>query len=262
MGLSEIHERSGPLVVAHRGASHAYPENTLEAFEAAVADGADLVELDVRLTADGVPVILHDLDVGVTTDGQGFVHTMTLAEVKRLDASGGNGPRAAVPTLDEAIEVLSGRAGINIEIKNLPGEASFDAPREAAAESSVDALRRHGFPGPIVVSSFNWLAIERVRALDPGIATGFLTTAAIDPRAALVYARSQEHTHVLPQAPALFAAGEEFVSEAHGAGLAVGTWTVDDPEAIERLFAMGVDAVASNDPVTVVAVRHRFRSGH
>ncbi len=260
MGLSEIQERSGPLVVAHRGASLAYPENTLEAFEAAVAAGADVVELDVRLTADEVPVILHDLDVGVSTDGQGFLHMLTLAEVKRLDASGGRGLRATVPTLDEAMEVLSGRAGINIEVKNLPGEPSFDSPREAAAEASVTALRRFGFQGPILVSSFNWLAIERIRALDPDIPTGFLTNASIDPRAAAVYARANGHTHVLPQAPALFEAGEAFVAEAHAEGLLVGTWTVDDPDGIERLFSMGVDAVASNDPVTAVAVRDRFRT--
>jgi glycerophosphoryl diester phosphodiesterase len=260
MGLSEIHQRSGPFIVAHRGASLAYPENTLEAFEAAVAAGADIVELDVRMTADGVPVVMHDLDVAATTDGHGFVHTLTLPEVKRLDASQGKGPRTSVPTLEEAIEVLSGRAGINIEIKNLPGEASFDSPREAAAEASVSALRRLGFDGPTVVSSFNWLAIERIRALDPDIPTGFLTIAAIDPRAAAVYARSRGHTHVLPQAPALFAAGEGFVAEAHRDGLAVGTWTVDDPVAIEQLFSMGVDAVASNDPTTAVAVRERFRS--
>jgi glycerophosphoryl diester phosphodiesterase len=258
MALNEFNQRSGPLVVAHRGASVAYPENTLEAFEAAVAAGADVVELDVRLTADRVPVILHDVDVGLTTDGQGFVHTLTLSELKRLDASGGRGPKTTVPTLAEAMEVLSGRAGINIEVKNLPGEPSFDSPREAAAEASVEALKRIGYQGLVLVSSFNWLAIERVREVDPDIPTGFLTNAAIDPRAAMVYARAHGHTHVLPQALALFEAGEAFVTEAHGEGLSVGTWTVDDPDAIERLFAMGVDAVASNDPLMAVAVRDRF----
>src|SRR5439155_21593183 len=99
---SEISRQTSPSVVAHRGASLAYPENTVEAFEGAIAAGADVVELDVRLTADGVPVILHDLDVGATTDGTGFVHTWTLADVKRLDASGGRGSRAEVPTLREA----------------------------------------------------------------------------------------------------------------------------------------------------------------
>jgi glycerophosphoryl diester phosphodiesterase len=259
MAGAQIPEENWPLVVAHRGASAAYPENTLEAFEGAVAARADVVELDVRLTADGVPVVMHDLDVAVTTDGEGFVHTLTLAEVKRLDASKGKGPRTEVPTLDEALSLLTGRAGINIEIKNLPGEPSFDSPREAAAASAVEALDRASFEGTVLVSSFNWLAIERVRALRPEIPTGFLTTAAIDPEAASVYARSHGHTHVLPQAPALFALGEPFVHEAHEHGLRVGTWTVDDAEAIERLFSWGVDAVASNDPAMAVGVRDRFR---
>jgi glycerophosphoryl diester phosphodiesterase len=260
MGGTEIPEQSWPLVVAHRGASAAYPENTLQSFEGAVAADADLVELDVRLTADGVPVVMHDLDVSSTTDGEGFVHRLTLAEVRALDASGGGPERVGVPTLEEALELLAGRAGVNVEIKNLPGEASFDSPREAIAEAVVALLLRMDFPGPTLVSSFNWLSIERVRALDPDLPTGFLTIAAIDPGAALVYARSAGHTHVLPQAPALVAAGEAFVRDVHELGLRVGTWTVDDPGAIERLFSWGVDAVATNDPAVAVPIRDRFRS--
>jgi glycerophosphoryl diester phosphodiesterase len=259
---AEIPKENWPVVVAHRGASAAYPENTLEAFEGAVSVGADVVELDVRLTADGIPVILHDLDVGATTNGEGFVHTLTLAEVKRLDASGdGGGSSTTVPTLREALEMLSGRSGINIEIKNLPGEPSFDSPKEAAAQAVVEALDEVGFDGTVLVSSFNWLSIERVRELRPDIPTGFLSSAAIDPEAASVYARSRGHTHVLPQAPALFAVGEDFVHRAHDRELVVGTWTVDDAEAIERLFSWGVDAVASNDPEMAVQVRDRFRAG-
>ena len=72
------------LVVAHRGASVSHPENTLEAFEAAVAAGAEVLELDVRLSADGVPVVLHDPDVSRCTDGRGFVHELTLSQLKRL----------------------------------------------------------------------------------------------------------------------------------------------------------------------------------
>jgi glycerophosphoryl diester phosphodiesterase len=259
MGGAEIPEQSWPIVVAHRGASAAFPENTLQAFDGAVAAGADFVELDVRLTADGVPVIMHDLEVGSTTDGEGFLHTLTLAQVRTLDASGGSEHRAAVPTLEEALILLAGRAGVNIEIKNLPGEPSFDSPKEAVAEAVVGLLRRVNFPGPLLVSSFNWLSIERMRELDGEIPTGFLTIAAVDPGAALVYARSGGHTHVLPQASALFAAGEGFVRRAHDQGLSVGTWTVDDAEAIERLFSWGVDAVASNDPEMAVGVRDRFR---
>jgi glycerophosphoryl diester phosphodiesterase len=246
--------------VAHRGASADYPENTLEAFLGAVEAGADLVELDVRLTADGVAVVLHDVDVSATTDGSGFIHNLTLEEVKGLDASGGKGPRAEVPTLREALHVLSGLVGVNVEVKNLPGEPAFDSPSEVAAEEVVRLLEETRFSGPVVVSSFNWLSIERVLQMDPAIPTGFLTTGMIDPRAALMYVRSREHRYVLPQAPALLEAGSVFVDEAHDHGIQVGTWTVDDPEVIEQLFAMGVDAVATNDPAMAVPIRDRFRS--
>src|SRR5207244_5819311 len=98
MAASKIDRQIWPAIVAHRGASATHPENTLSAFLAAAAAGADMVELDVRLTADGVPVVLHDLDVSRTTDGSGSAHLMSLRELKRLDASGGRGPRAEIPT--------------------------------------------------------------------------------------------------------------------------------------------------------------------
>jgi glycerophosphoryl diester phosphodiesterase len=82
----------------------------------------------------------------------------------------------------------------------------------------------------------------------------------VDPWAALRYARTGGHDLVLPQAPALFEAGEPFIQAAHADGIRVGAWTVDDPEALERLFAMGVDAVATNDPVMAVPIRDRVRA--
>jgi glycerophosphoryl diester phosphodiesterase len=247
-----------PVIVAHRGASSAYPENTLPSFEGAIEAGADIVELDIRLTADGIAVVLHDYDVSATTDGVGLVHSMTLEQIKQLDASAGKGPRTEIPTLREALQLLSGRAGVDVEIKNLPGEPSFDSPREALAEELVRLLDEVEFEGPMLASSFNWLSIERVQELDPTISTGFLTTAGIDPWASLVYARSRHHEYVLPQAPALLLAGGEFVQEAHREGVLVGTWTVDEPERVAQLLEMGVDAVATNDPGMAVPIRARF----
>jgi glycerophosphoryl diester phosphodiesterase len=256
---NEIPRQRSPAVVAHRGSSATYPENTLDAFDAAVSSGADVVELDVRMTADQQPIVMHDADVAATTDGTGFVHTLTLGEVKRLNAARGREDRVEVPTLAEALALLSGRCGVNIEVKNLPGEPSFDWPREAAAEAAVRTLHDVGFEGFVLVSSFNWLSIERVRQIEPSIPTGFLTTAVIDPRAALRYVVSNGHTHVLPQSPAIFEAGQAFVEEAHAEGIAVGTWTVDLPEGVEELFGMGVDAIATNDPEMAVPIRDRFR---
>ena len=258
---NEFH--AGCLVVAHRGASAEEPENTLPAFDTAAREGTDAVELDVRLTADGVPVILHDAHVGATTDGRGLVHTLTLTEVKRLDASGGRGPRLEVPTLAEALDVIGGYpgVGVDLEIKNLPGEPAYDSPREAVLEASLDVLAASGFGGPALVSSFNWITIERSKQLVPGVATGFLTITPIDPHAALLYARQAGHDFVLPQAPALLAAGEGFVDQAHAEGIRVGTWTVDEEPDLETLYGWRVDAVASNDPALAARVRDRVAGG-
>jgi glycerophosphoryl diester phosphodiesterase len=248
------------LVVAHRGASAAEPENTLAAFESALSVGADAVELDVRLTSDGVPVVLHDPDVSLTTDGSGLIHEMSLAEMKRLDASGGRGPRQEIPTLAEALGTIGDRGGIDLEIKNLPGEPAFDSPREAVLEAALETLESQSFPGPVLITSFNWLTIERSKQLFPELPTGFLTIAAIDAHAALVYTRRGGHDFVLPQTPALVEAGEELVREAHGSGVRVGTWVADDQAVLETLFGWGVDAVACNDPAAAVRVRDRVRS--
>jgi glycerophosphoryl diester phosphodiesterase len=246
------------LVVAHRGASSTTPENTLPAFEEAARAGADVVELDVRLTGDGVPVVLHDPDVSATTDGEGPVHELTLAEVKRLDAGPGRS-RVEIPTLEEALEVIDrGGVGVDLEIKNIPGEPAFDSPEEATLEATLRALDRVGFGGPVLVSSFNWITIEASRRLAPDLPTGFLTVAAVDPRAALDYARQNGHAFVLPHAVALTGAEEGFVREAHAEGIRVGAWTVDDEASLERLFGWDVDAVASNDPALAVAVRDRL----
>ena len=240
--------------MAHRGASARVPENTIAAFQAAVEEGADVVELDVRLTEDGIPVVLHDPDVTSTTDGTGYVHDLTLAEVKRLDASPGERERHEVPTLAEALEAIGG-VGVNLEIKNLPGEPAFDSPREATLEAAIGILREVRFDGSVLVSSFNWLTIERARELAPEIRTGFLTIAPIDPWAALVYVRSRGHDFVLPQSPALLGAGADFVREARGEGIRVGTWVVDDADTLSMLYSWGVDAVATNDPRLAVSVR-------
>src|SRR5947208_14590484 len=122
MAPGEISRQRWPSVVAHRGASATFPENTLEAFEGAITAGADVVELDVRLTADGTPVVMHDADVSATTDGHGFVHTFSLSELRRLRVGG---TEAGVPTLAEALEALSGRCGVNVEVRNVPGEPAF-----------------------------------------------------------------------------------------------------------------------------------------
>lgn len=234
-----------PLVVAHRGASVEYPENTIEAFEAAIELGADAVEFDVRMTADGHAVVMHDPDVSRTTDGTGLVSEMTLDEIRTL----------GVPTLEEALACLSGRAAADIEIKNLPGEPGFTPEREAAVEATLTALDAAAFSGQVIVSSFNPASIAHSRALRPDVPTGLLTQYDVDAEEALARATSHGHPWVLPFVLKVLEAGDGVADRVHAGGALLGVWIADDPETARRLFEIGADAVATNDPRGIVPVR-------
>ena len=235
-----------PLVVAHRGASAEEPENTLAAFERAVAAGADVVEFDVRMTADDVAVVLHDPDVDRTTEGHGLVRSMSLEEVRAL---------GVVPTLQEVLVLLSGRVALDIEIKNIPGQPDFDGQREAAVEATLLALELTAFVGQVMISSFNPFSIARSLALAPDVPTGLLTEPDVDVRAGLTFASEQGHVWLLPFAGRVVDAGPELPGEIHDAGLLLGTWITDDPDDAVALMRGGVDAVATNDPASIVAAR-------
>jgi glycerophosphoryl diester phosphodiesterase len=234
-----------PMVVAHRGASIEQPENTIAAFEAAIDAGADAVEFDVRMTADGYAVVMHDPDVSRTTEGHGLVSEMALEEIHKLD----------VPTLEDALRCLSGRAAADIEIKNLPGEPGYTPDREAAVEATLDVLDAVGFPDQVIVSSFNPASIAHSRALRPDVATGLLTEYEVDAEEALTRATEHGHPWVLPFVLKVLEAGAGFAERVHAAGVLLGVWIADDPETARRLFELGVDAVATNDPRSIVAVR-------
>jgi glycerophosphoryl diester phosphodiesterase len=239
-----------PAIVAHRGASSTRPENTLASFEEAIAVGAQIVELDVRLSRDGVLVVMHDPVVDRMTDGTGFVHELTATELASLRV----GTDASVPTFAEVLETVSGRAALAVEIKNIPGEPAYDPAGEPIVAAVHAELQRTVFDGVVLVISFNPSSIEASKAIAPDVPTGFLTTDLVDPREALAYAVARGHDMVLPGTWASIPAGESFPDEVHAAGLRAGTWTVDDPDTLRMLLDRGFDAVASNDPAMALAV--------
>jgi glycerophosphoryl diester phosphodiesterase len=243
------------MVVAHRGASVEQPENTIEAFEAAIAARADAVEFDVRMTADGVAVVMHDADVSRTTGGTGLVPELTLVDVRRLRIPLPGGGAAGAPTLKEALGCLAGRAAADIEIKNLPGEPGFTPDREPAVEATLEALDAVGFTDPVIVSSFNPRSIAHSHQLRPEVPTGLLTSYEVDASEALKRAVGKGHPWVLPFVAKVLEAGEGFCAEAREAGRLLGVWIADDPSMARTLFEWGVDAVATNDPRAIVPVR-------
>jgi glycerophosphoryl diester phosphodiesterase len=252
---------STPLVVAHRGASAYEPENTIAAFEAALAAGADAVEFDVRMSRDGHAMVMHDASVDRTTDGRGLVRDLTLLELKRLRIRSPSGEPAEIPTLAETLAMLSGRAGVDVEIKNLPGEPDHDPDREPAVEATLLALEDAAFVGAVLVSSFNPRSLARARELNAAVPTGLLTLEAMPTKDAVALAKGEGHGWVLPAVAGVLAAGEPLVARAHAAGLRLGTWIVDDPGTAARLSSWGLDAVATNDPSAVVpAVREATSS--
>ena len=220
-------------VIAHRGASQAAPENTLEAFRLARELGADWVELDVRRTADGVAVVHHDAHLA---DGR---------RIGRLDA--GELPDY-VPSLAEALEACDGM-GVHLEIKNLPDDPDYDS-ENLVADAVAGLIAAYLGPDRAVVSSFNVDAADAVRAVDPSIPTA-LICGIVSPAQAVARAGAHNMTAVHAFDAMCDAA---FVRRAHGAGLTVNAWTINDSERMSELLAMGVDGLITDVPDIARAV--------
>jgi glycerophosphoryl diester phosphodiesterase len=215
-------------IIAHRGASGLEPENTLKSFQRALDLGADLVECDVRKTADGKLVIHHDPGLERTTNGQGLLGNKTLSELRQLDAGEGE----KVPTLKEVLELVQGKSGLVIEIK------------EPGCENEVLRLIEGASMGrEVIIASFFHPVSLIIKSRHPLIKTGVIfrcqpvnpTALAIDARAEVMF----PHYQFLNKA---------MVDEAHDQDMKVYPWVVDTPDDRERIIALGVDGVITNHP--------------
>lgn len=220
--------------IAHRGASAYAPENTFAAFELALEMGADAIETDLRQTADGEIVLLHDETVDRTTDGSGPVTDLTLAELRRLDAGSWFGERFAgerVPTLAETLDHFGHRTRLVLELK---------APCEGAA---LNQVREWGLLPNVVFTSFDLGILERLVAEEPQAACGYLTAAVQD--GLLERLTQMGLSQVCPRAEIV---GERLVARAHEAGLQVRAWGVRDEDTMQHLLDCGVDGMTVNWP--------------
>jgi glycerophosphoryl diester phosphodiesterase len=225
-----------PLVLGHRGASAAAPENTVAAFTRARELGADGVELDVRRCAEGVLVVHHDPDI----PGVGLIASLPFAELRAA--------RPQLATLEEALDACRGLV-VNAEVKCLPWEPDADADG-SVMRATIDAVRAHD--GMIIVSSFDLAAVDRVRAEAPDLASAWLTHGQ-GVAAAAEIAAAHGHPWLNADGVAALDAGADGIARAHDAGVLVGVWTVDDPVAARTLAAAGVDVVITNVPDVVLA---------
>jgi glycerophosphoryl diester phosphodiesterase len=223
------------LKIAHRGASAEFPENTLSAFDAAIAAGADMCELDVQRSADGALVVMHDDSVDRTTNGMGEVAALQLETIKRLDAGAWFAARFAgerVPILSEVFEVGRGRCALNIELK------------ASAIAAQVCGTIRHWHAEPsTLVSSFDWQELAQVRQMAPEVRIGLLANRG--PAGLLEAAVQMKAAAINPRVDLISA---ELCKRARWHGLAIYVWTVDDPAEMRRLIVAGVDGIMTNHP--------------
>ena len=235
--------------IAHRGASGKglAPENTLAALEKALEIGVDLVEVDIHLTADGHPVVIHDRTVDRTTDGSGPVDGMTLKEIRKLDAGSWRDPayrRERIPTMEEALDLVKGQAGLLVEAKT-----------EEAAERAVTVIRSMRAQAHVVIQSFHGVAVRAVDRLDRRIPTALLMTggeSALRRKSGVVKrvlklganALSLKYTAARPDLVATF------LSRAMGFWV----WTVDQEADMRAMVEMGVGGIITNYPARLNAV--------
>jgi len=228
-----------PLVIGHRGASADAPENTIAAFELALEQGADGIELDVHLTADGQPVVIHDFTLERTTDGAGPVSGRLLRELKRLDAGGWLDRRfrgQRVQTLQEVLERFRERARFWIELKG--GAALYPGIEERV----VSIVEIYDVVDRVLVQSFDHAAIGRVRSLNREIPVGALVARApLDPSLLSTEAISA----ICPGAEVLT---EALLAEIRRAGLGCYVWTVNEPAQMDRLVEWGVNGIITDRP--------------
>jgi len=223
-----------PRVIAHRGASAYRPENTLAAFELAVEQGADMIETDLHTTSDGVVAISHDATLE-HLGGDGEVADKTLSELQALDA--GDGQR--IPTLDEVMDRFAAQIPFNLELKTGTGHRYPDMEQAA-----IQAARSRGVMAQTLYSSFDDGVLHRLRELDSSVRLAVLVDYRYPER---MFERAAECGAEAVN-PFFSQVDTEFIARAHGEGLAVYPYTVDDLAEMERLLELGVDGLFTNRP--------------
>ncbi|HSJ53252.1 MAG TPA: glycerophosphodiester phosphodiesterase family protein [Anaerolineae bacterium] len=231
-------------IIAHRGASAYEPENTLRAFQRAIELGATMLELDVHLSHDGHPIVMHDANLARTTNGTGQIRDLSLAEIRRLDAGQGE----QVPTLDQVIDLVRGRAQLYIELKGQQTPAVV-----------VDTLRRMDFCDQAIAGSFYpWLP-QKVKFLEPAIRTSVLV-ASRDRQAdfvdwVLAVGADYVHPcweHASPSPHELLT--PELIGRLRGEGLGIVVWHEERPEELRELVKLDVDGICTNTPDVLAAI--------
>jgi glycerophosphoryl diester phosphodiesterase len=238
-----------PTIFAHRGASAHAPENTLAAFELALRQGADAIELDAKLSADGQVVVIHDQTVDRTTNGQGDVKDLTLSELRRLDA-GSHFDVAfqgePIPTLEEVIKAVGQLTYINVELTN------YASPRDSLSDKVAELVKRYKLVPRVFFSSFLIFPLLRIHRLLPEVPISLLLAPGKRGKLSRSLMNRFVPHHNLHLA--LRDVTGKLVEEVHKQSRKIFVYTVNEETDLRRLFELGVDGVFTDDPLLAQAV--------
>ncbi|MCJ7776075.1 MAG: hypothetical protein MUP08_06775, partial [Desulfobulbaceae bacterium] len=233
-----------PLIIAHRGYRTKYPENTLAAFGTALDIGAQMIELDVMLTRDRKMVVIHDATLERTTDGHGQVYSYTLKELKKLDAGSWFHPRFAgerLPELEEVLDLVRGRALLNIEIKSNAYEAHH--PPDAIEKQVVELVRRKNVLTSVLISSFEWKILENVASMGDAPAIALISKYPAEGDNVKLCIRLRAFSWH-PNCRELQYDQVKIMREE---GIRVFPYNVDSPGEYQRMIQMDVDGIITSD---------------
>lgn len=251
------------LVQGHRGARAVRPENTLPAFEYAIAAGADVLELDLNVTKDDVLMVVHDSRINTKIcrgpGGETAIRKLTAEQVKQWDCGAVVNPEfpkqqtvpgTRIPTLDEVLALAPrGSFEFNIEMKSDPKQAELSPEPRRFAELTAAAIRQHKLEKRVMVQSFDFRTLHALKAIAPEIRQSALYGGL--PKDFVEISREAGGAQIV--SPHYLLVTEGKVKKAHEAGLKVVPWTPNTPGAWDRLIGDGVDAIITDDPAALIA---------
>lgn len=236
----------GFIVIAHRGASAYYPENTMAAFRGAIEMDAEMIELDVMLSSDGIPVVFHDAQLNEHTDGSGSVADYTLRQLKQFDAGGWFDPKFSdqrIPTLEEVLKFAQGKIALNIEIKS---ESVTDELYRGVEEKSIDLVKKYGMEEYVLFSSFDYRAVRHIKQLDSNMP------------AALLYDKNQSDNMLPSELVATYYAdafncsfqqlNSKRLRDIQSNDIPVFVYTVNEKRRMRKLIRKGVTGIFTDKP--------------
>tara|TARA_B100000700_G_scaffold327319_1_gene441513 strand:- start:314 stop:1105 length:792 start_codon:yes stop_codon:yes gene_type:complete len=250
--IKDIENKNNPLVIAHRGYRGSYPENTISAFEAAIEVNADMIELDVCLTRDRIPVVIHDMTLERTTDGVGFVSNFTLSELKELDAGSWFKKEfkgEPIPSLEETLEQIRGRITVNIEIK--PESYQYLESFDSIEIQICELLEKFEMEESVIISSFKYHFFPRIQRFYQRHKKSNTV------RISLLRENFQTNESILrlckSEKAYSYNPNESFVTEnlinlLNESGYRIFPYTVNDFSRMEKLIKYGVNGLITDEP--------------